>query len=1025
MSLWNALAEYRLDFERPMYLWILLILPLLWWLSFRSLAGLGKSRRLMALSLRTMILLLFVAALAEIQLVRLNESLTVIYLLDQSRSIPASQRQAMVDYVNKAIVKHRHEEDKAGVVVFGREAAIEVPPFDDDVQIAQQVESPLDPDYTNLSAAMKLAQASFPEDGARRIVIVSDGNENLEQGEALALARDMTEKGIGIDVVPVRLAARGEVILDKLAMPSDVRKGQTFDLTAVLNNTTVATESDPGTVEGKLIITQKTSDQPRVIAEQDIVLPPGKKAFTIRQEIDQPAFYQYEARFEPKNAIDDVTPENNRATTFTHVRGSGQVLLIEDFEHPGEHTALVEALLSDNLEVTVRPSNQVPTTLAELQVFDTVILSNVPRSPDNEQQETISDAQIKMLVANCELMGGGLVLMGGPNSFGAGGWTNTDLEKAMPVDFTIKSAKVMPKGALCILFHASELANGNYWQKVVARESIKALGNEDYCGVLHYGNFTGGSEWLWGRPKGMVPIKGNREKMLSLLDRMTPGDMPDFDPSLKQAATAFASLKDAAVKHMIIISDGDPSAPSNAALRSLKSLNVTISTVAVGTHGPANSSLLRNIANFTGGKYYEVVDSRALPRIFQREARRVARPLIYDKEPFAPFIKYPHEMVSGMPDPLPPMRGYVMTSLKQNPLVEVAVATTVPSGEENGTILASWTYGLGRAVAFTTDDGARWTKDWVGTENFSKLMSQIVRWSMRPVGDTGKFTISTDVKDGVGTVTITALDQEDAFLNFLDMKGTVLGPNMESIPISIDQTHAGRYIGTFDAKAAGSYFVLVSPAAGQAPIRTGVNVSYSAEFRDVVANEDLLTTMANLEPKSAPAGKVIADPAGEVPSAANLDKLLAVNSFRHDLPKGFSSQDAWHFVILVGSVLFFSDVFVRRVAVNLTWVGPSLVRFKNRLLGRDNVVQPVEYMQRLRSRKAEVSQQIEDRRAAARFEPTPDQQVDVSVLSEPAVSAGPSERRDVPKSGLTPEQEQETYTDRLLKAKKRVWDDRN
>jgi uncharacterized membrane protein len=187
----------------------------------------------------------------------------------------------------------------------------------------------------------------------------------------------------------------------------------------------------------------------------------------------------------PDNPADDTMTQNNRATTFTHVRGSGQVLLIEDFDHRGEHQALVDRLREENLEVTVRASNQLFESLAELQQYDTVVLANVPRSggENAEQIFNFSDDQIKML-ANTETMGAGLVMLGGPDSFGAGGWTNTELEKAMPVDFQINSAEVVPKGALALVMHASEMAEGNFWQKEIAKEAVKALGTEDYCGLL-------------------------------------------------------------------------------------------------------------------------------------------------------------------------------------------------------------------------------------------------------------------------------------------------------------------------------------------------------------------------------------------------------------------------------------------------------------------------------------------------------------------------------------------------------------
>ena len=97
---------------------------------------------------------------------------------------------------------------------------------------------------------------------------------------------------------------------------------------------------------------------------------------------------------------------------------------------------MVDRLRAMNLEVTLRSTrpDELFTDLSQLQPFDTVLLANVPR-------EHFSDDQIQMLVRNTQNMGSGLVMLGGPNSL-AGGWTNTPVEEAMPVDFQIKNVKV-------------------------------------------------------------------------------------------------------------------------------------------------------------------------------------------------------------------------------------------------------------------------------------------------------------------------------------------------------------------------------------------------------------------------------------------------------------------------------------------------------------------------------------------------------------------------------------------------------
>ncbi|HEY2827232.1 MAG TPA: VWA domain-containing protein [Pirellulales bacterium] len=1017
------MSGIHFSFDAPGWLALLAALPLLWWFSFRSISALGPVRRWFVLALRTAVLVLLVLALAEMQMVRTSQRLAVIYVLDQSVSIPDQQRRAMADYVNADIKKHRRAatDDLAGVIIFGRDAAVEQPPDDENVQIKRTPEAHIETDYTNIAGALKLAMASFPQDAARRVVLVTDGNENL--GNALDQARQMAEAGVGIDVVPVRYQARSDVAVERITIPPDVNRGQPFDVRVVLNNTTPATTQSDGVVKGKLEVTRKTADGEKTLATQPVELEPGKRVFSLREEIDSPDFYTYEARFIPDDPAADAAVANNRATTFTHVRGQGQVLLIENFENRGEFDFLVEQLRKENLQVTVRPSDQLFGSLAELQPFDTVLLGDVPR-------EDFSEEQIKMLARNTQQMGSGLVMLGGPNSFGAGGWTGTDVEEAMPVDFQIKNKQVVPIGALAMLMHASEMANGNHWQKKIADAALGSLGNQEYCGVIHW---EGTDQWLWtSGGSGILKIGDgdNRNRMLGRIDRMVPGDMPAFDSTLTRILNDFNNLPpEVAVKHTILISDGDPSGPSASVLNGFTAAKIKITTVGIGTHGQPESSKLRGIAAATGGKYYQPNSPNALPRIYQKEARVVSQPLIFErKNGFEPREAFPHEMLKGIPSTLPPITGYVLTNKKDNPLVEIALVSPVgpaASTQANRTILAGWTYGLGKAVALTTDAGKRWASAWTTWPEYDKLFSQIVRWSMRPAGDQGKFTTTTDLVDGKVRVTVTALDKNDEFLNFLNMAGSVVGPDMKPIDLKIHQTAPGRYVGEFDSPQTGSYFLMLSPGAGMAPILTGVNVPYSAEYLDRESNEGLIKSLAGLTPKgSKEQGLLIEDRSGR-----GMDLMLQFDTYRHNLAKAQSSQDVWHYLVFIAGCLFFADVFVRRVQVNFTWVPMLAGRVRDKILRRHPMPAPEQTIERLRSRKAAIAQQIDQRRAAARFELAADAPAPEAGSLEQPTGELPS-AGDKPETGqrgksVQPETEKadDDYTTRLLKAKKKLRDE--
>ena len=467
--------QHSIAFDSPSYLLLLLLLPVLWWWSFEGLSGLGRWRRLIALTLRTLVFTVIVLALADIQYQRRSDKLAVIYLLDQSLSIPIEQRQEMVEYVNASISEHPDEtlEDRYAVIVFGRDAGVEMPLVDVGISFPPRVETILDPEYSDLATAIQRAKAMFPFDAAKRVVLVTDGNQNL--GNAQREAKAATAAGVSIDVVPVMLKPRSEVAVEKIDVPSSARRGQPFEMRVVLGND--APEGSERSVPGKLRIIRKTGEREETIVTQDVVVPPGKRVFTISEEIDQPDFYTYEARFSPDDAAADGMTQNNEASAFSHIRGKGHVLLIENWDKQGEHDYLVQRLRNEDIAVTVTPSDRLFSSLAELQRYDCVILANVSRSTgtDADNVSSFSNDQIDMLVRNTREMGCGLIMLGGPDTYGAGGWTNTDLEKAMPVDFEIKNTKVTPVGALVLMMHAGEMPRSNYWQKRIAMESIKIL----------------------------------------------------------------------------------------------------------------------------------------------------------------------------------------------------------------------------------------------------------------------------------------------------------------------------------------------------------------------------------------------------------------------------------------------------------------------------------------------------------------------------------------------------------------------
>ena len=134
------------------------------------------------------------------------------------------------------------------------------------------------------------------------------------------------------------------------------------------------------------------------------------------------------------------------------------------------------------------------------------------------------------MILNRVKTGAGLIMLGGENSFGAGGYEKTPIEETLPVTMDIRQKKINPKGALVLVLHTCEFPNGNYWAKEISKKAIETVNRQDDVGVLIYGG--GGEQWLFK----LRPAEG-KSFMYAKIDEASPGDMPSFAPAFEKART--------------------------------------------------------------------------------------------------------------------------------------------------------------------------------------------------------------------------------------------------------------------------------------------------------------------------------------------------------------------------------------------------------------------------------------------------------------------------------------------------------
>ncbi len=355
----------------------------------------------------------------------------------------------------------------------------------------------------------------------------------------------------------------------------------------------------------------------------------------------------------------------------------------------GARAALAAALRSAKLEVQVVDERSLPGTLGELQANDAILLSNVSAGD-------LGQAGMRLLESAVRDFGIGLICVGGYQTYAAGGYRRTPLEAALPLDMELNSKKVLPKGALGLVMHGMEFANGNQVAREIALAALDALGPQDEMGV-----------WLWdGTERPLFPLQavGSKTDLARQIAGMNQGDLPSFDGLMRMALDDLTKST-ANLKHLIVFSDGDPGAPGASLMQEYVTARITISTVMIGGH--VQPTTMERMAAEGGGRFYDVKSAAVLPQIFIKEAAVILKSAI-SEDPFKPQVAASSELTRGIGgDEYPILRGYVAATGK--PRAEVPLLT-----DKGDPLLAHWQYGLGRAVAFTSDARPKWAQDWMG-----------------------------------------------------------------------------------------------------------------------------------------------------------------------------------------------------------------------------------------------------------------------------------------------------------------------
>jgi hypothetical protein len=538
-----------------------------------------------------------------------------------------------------------------------------------------------------------------------------------------------------------------------------------------------------------------------------------------------------------------------------------------------------------------------------------------------------------------------------------------------------------------------EFGNGNQVARDCAQGVLAALGPQDELGVVMW---NGAENWVYELQK-----VGNKQEATRSIAGMNQGDLPHFEGVMTKAYLALKKST-ASLKHIIVFSDGDPGPPSQQLMNDIVAAKITASSVMISGH--AGPQTMEFIAAEGHGTPYDVKNPNDLPQIFIKETMVILKSAIYE-EPFRPKLVGSTELVRGIGGAeYPTLHGYVSTQPKSR--AEVPLVS-----EKGDPILAHWQYGLGRAVAFTSDAKPKWARMWMTWDKYRQFWTQIAQWSLRRV-ENADFTTEVNIDKGEGVISVEALDPDGNYKNFLNLQTVVVSPKGDRQMVRLEQTGPGRYEARFPTKEIGGYSLNLmemrdGKVAGQQFV--GASVNYSPEFNDTAPNLHLLQQITERS-----GGKLL-------PFQPTTPED---NPFLHDRKKTFQPRDLWEFLLKLAICLFPIDVGVRRIQLDRDeWLKATatLRRWMMFWRGKPRPVEADESLNALLARR----DQVRSTQTGPSVQPAPElfQPTRAVDLSTPASASTPEaavRSTEAPEQGGKKTEPPAGTTSRLLDAKRRA-----
>lgn len=801
-------------------------------------------------ALRTLTVISLILSLSGMSVTDRAKNDTTLFLADISESVSA-QKERVAEFINSA-QSHKETGDKTAVSLFGGRAVTAVSPTEEFVN-ANLDNSSTENDNTNIEAAIKQAVSAFDGDTRKRLVIITDGLET--RGDALAARNVLNSENISTLIYDIGGGIKSEAGIREISLPQYVNINMSYDVTVIVDSI--------GSGQADLRLYRGTA----LVLNERVTLKDGENRFVFTDIAQSGGGVTYRAEIVPQ---DDTFYQNNTVYGYCYAENLPSVLVVGSGASAENMRNLLAA---SQLSVETAETSALPSSYDALTAYDAVVLADVPYSEMNESFIDALDNFVKY-------SGGGLIVTGGENAYGPGGYEDTPLEDMLPVEMSVKTQSEEPDLAMIMVIDRSgSMADNSQGvscmdiAKEAAIRGINEMDPEDKVGVIA---FDSAAQWV----VELEEIGSNMESIENAIGTIQAGGGTSILPALRMACTKLADT-DSKLKHIILLTDGQAETDGYSnLLRQAREDGITISTIAVGQ--AADTNLLQYIAEEGRGRYYFADRYSRLPEIFVYETTIAGKDYL-NNEDFYPTAADPSEITENI-DSVPVLHGYVSTTAKPR-------ADVVLQSDREEPVLAVWQYGLGRAAAWTSDVSGQWSGDWLSSREGTDILRNLISYSMRS-NIMYDIEVTGEASGGVSEVTAKIPVNK----NTTAVKATVVTEDGKEYGGDMSAVLPGEYKFTIPTDAEGAYIIAVEETLSDGTVNaynTGFVIGYSKEY----------------DTQSFGSGGII----DELASYDGIDIITSPDEvYEHELPDTYAKRDITVPLLVLALILLLLDIFIRR-----------------------------------------------------------------------------------------------------------------